>query len=168
MPRSVPVSSLMIHRNEWPQMRANTVVKDVIRTLRILTEDKKLSQGHSTPLVLDNNYNLLGIVRLTDLLANVRHLCDDTDKACELGRALTPVKELVIPFPCTVAAEDPMLSALDLMIEHGVSLLPVMKDGKLQGLIKLSDVFTEIAALLFDEEGPESKSRMMRHLHYHA
>ena len=59
------------------------------------------------------------------------------------GERATPVKELVIPFPCSVEPEDPMLSALDSMIEHGVSLLPVMKDGKLLGLIKLSDVFTE-------------------------
>ncbi|MEW6530660.1 MAG: CBS domain-containing protein [Thermodesulfobacteriota bacterium] len=165
MPHSVPVSEVMIHRNEWPQFRASTSVKDAIKILRILTEDEKLTHGHSTPLVLDDDYNLLGLIRLTDLLKSVRHLCGPAGEPCELGEAAKPVSELVIPFPATVSPDDSILKALDIMMDHGVSLVPVMKDGKLQGMIKLSDIFNTVAALLFDEEEPEGRSWISEHLH---
>ncbi len=155
MPQSVPVSKLMVHRNEWPQFRAATKIKDAIRILRILSEDNKLLHGHDTPLVLDDSYRLLGYIQLTDLLRNVRHLCEDTDKACELGRAVNPVAELVIPFPAAVSPEDGILQALDVMTNHGISLLPVMSKDKLMGLIKLSDIFNTVAHLLFDEDEEE-------------
>ena len=98
MPGSVPVRDLMINRNEWPQLRAGTPIRNAVRILRILSEERKILHGHSTPLVLDDDYNLLGIMRLTDLLRNIRHLCDDPDKACNLDEATGPVSELVIPY----------------------------------------------------------------------
>ena len=152
MPHSVPVSKVMIHRNQWPQFRANTQIKDAIRILRILSENEKLVHGHDTPLVLDDEYNLLGYIELTDLLRNIRHLCDASDKVCELGRAINPISELVKEFPGHVTPDDNILEALDIMTNHGISLVPVMENGKLKGLIKLSDVFNTVAHVLFDEE----------------
>ncbi len=166
MPRSVPVSRLMIHRREWPQLKAETQIKDAIRILRILSEDKKLEHGHSTPLVLDKDYNLLGMIRLTDLLRSVRHLCEDPLKACELGKATSPITDIVIPFPASVKPEDSILEALDIMTNYGISLVPVMDQGKLQGLIMLADIFNIVAALLFDEEEPEGPNWIDRHLHF--
>jgi hypothetical protein len=58
MPHSVPVLKLMVPRNEWPQLRADATVGEAIEMLRIITEDKKLEHGHSTPLVLDDTYHL--------------------------------------------------------------------------------------------------------------
>lgn len=166
MPRSVPVSALMISRNEWPQLRGETTVRDAIRILRILTEDEKLTHGHSTPIVLDDNYNLLGFIRLIDLLRNVRHLCDDTEGACELGQALSPVKDLIIPFEETVSPDQSILEALDIMTNHRISLLPVEKDHKLVGVIKLSDIFNKVAGLLFDQDDKkEGKSWIWKYLH---
>jgi hypothetical protein len=98
MPHSVPVAELMIHRNEWPQLRAETTIGDAIRVLRIVTEDRKLEHGRSTPLVLDDNYDLLGFVHLSDLLKSVRQICLQPDRPCELNKATMPVKELVVPF----------------------------------------------------------------------
>ncbi len=162
MPHSMPASKLMIDRNEWAIFRANSDVRTAIKILRIVTEDEKLEHGHSTPLVLDENNNLLGFVRLTDLLKEVRHLCDKEDQPCELDKAVRPVKELVIPFKGSVTEEDSILKALDIMIDHGVSLVPVLKDGKLKGIVKLADIFNTVAALLFDEEDPEERHAMLR------
>jgi len=156
----------MIHRNEWPQLRADTSVKDAIRILRILTEEQRLEHGHSTPLVLDDDYNLLGFIRLTDLLRSVRHLCEKEDKPGDLGKAVNPVSELVIPFPRTVEPEDSILEALDIMTSHGVSLVPVVKGGELQGLIRLSDIFKTVASLLFDEEEPRERTWITKHMHH--
>lgn len=165
MPHSMPVSKLMIHPSEWPQLRGEADVATTIKILRIVTEDKKLEHGHSTPLVFDENYNLIGFLRLTDLLKSIRHLCEKLDEPCDLGRATMQIRELVIPFADSVKEDDSILKALDVMMDHGVSLVPVMKGGKLQGIVKLSDVFHTVAALLFDEQDSAERGRLLRDYH---
>jgi len=141
---------------------AETTVGDAIKMLRIITEDNKLVIGHSTPLVLNDNYDLLGFVHLSDLLKRVRELCFQQDRPWELDKATTPLRELVVPFAGTVAENDSILKALDIMMDHGVSLVPVVVNGKVQGMIKLSDIFNTVAALLFDEKDPEERQRLLR------
>jgi CBS domain-containing protein len=157
----MPVSKLMIKREQWPQLRSDTDVRTAIKILRIVTEEKKLEHGHSTPLVLDENYKLLGFVRLTDLLKSVRHLWEATDEPRQSDRAVRQVKELVIPFEGSVTEDDSILKALDIMMDNDVSLVPVIKDGKLQAIVKLSDIFNTVAALLFDEQDPAERNRLL-------
>jgi CBS domain-containing protein len=166
MPHSMPVSKLMINRNEWPQLRADTDILTAIKLLRIITEENKLEHGHSTPLVLDDNYNLLGFVHLTDLLKRVRHLCEKTDQPFELDEAARPVKDLVIPFKGSVKEEDSILKALDIMLDNDVSVVPVIKDGKLHAIVKLSDIFNPVVALLFDEEDPTERHKLLTDHHW--
>ena len=162
MPHSMPVSKLMVNRNEWPQFRGDMDVSTAIRLLRIFTEDQKLEHGHSTPLIMDEKFNLLGFVHLTDLLKVIRPFCEKTDEACDLPQATTKLKELVIPFAGTVQPDDSILKALDIMMDHNVSQVPVMQEGKLQGIVKLSDIFNTVAALLFDEQDPEERNKLLR------
>jgi CBS-domain-containing membrane protein len=165
MPHSMPVSKLMINRNEWPQLSADIDVRTAIKILRIITEEKKLEHGHSTPLILDENYNLLGFVRLTDLLKSLRHLCEKTDQPCEMDQAATHLRDLAIPFKGSVLGDDSILKALDIMLDNDVSLVPVIEGGKLQGIVKLSDIFNTVAALLFDEQDPDERHRLLREYH---
>jgi CBS domain-containing protein len=156
----------MIKRNEWPQLRAGTPIRNAVRVLRILSEEKKIVHGHSTPLVLDDDYNLLGMIRLTDLLRSIRHLCEDPDKACNLDEAISPVSSLVIPFTGRVSPDDSILDALDIMTNTGVSLVPVIENEKLVGLVKLSDIFDKVTAILFDEPDSEERSWITQYLHW--
>jgi len=165
MPHSMPVSKLMTHLSEWTQLKADTDVSTAIKILRIVSEDEKLEHGHSTPLVFDDNYKLLGFVHLTDLLKNVRHLCDKADEPCELGKATTKLSELVVPFAGSVAPDDSILKAVDIMMDRNVSLVPVMKGDRVEGLVKLADIFNTVAALLFDEQDPEERGRLLRDFH---
>jgi CBS-domain-containing membrane protein len=166
MPHSVPVSQLIIPRNEWTQLRSETTIADAIKVLRIVSEDRKLEHGRATPLVFDDNYDLLGFVHLSDLLKSVRQYCLKPERPCELDKATTPVRELVVRFAGTVEENDGILKALDIMMDHGVSLVPVMREGKLKGLIKLSDIFNKVAALLFDEQDPDERDRLVKHFHW--
>jgi predicted transcriptional regulator len=75
------------------------------------------------------------------------------------------LSELVVPFEGTVAPEDSILKALDIMMDNNVSLVPVMKGDRVEGLIKLSDIFNTVAALLFDEQDPEERHRLLRDYH---
>lgn len=162
MPHSIPASKLMIHRKEWPQLRADLDVSTAIKILRIVTEDKKLEYGHSTPLVLDENYNLLGFVHLIDLLMSVRHVWENSTQSVASDKSDTTLRDLAISFVGSIDLDDSILKALDVMMYHRVSLVPVMKEGKLQGILKLSDIFNKVAALLFDEKDPEERGRLLQ------
>jgi CBS domain-containing protein len=152
----------MIHRKEWPQLRADLDVSTAIKILRIVTEDKKLEYGHSTPLVLDENYNLLGFVHLIDLLMSVRHVWENSTQSVASDKSDTTLRDLAISFVGSIDLDDSILKALDVMMYHRVSLVPVMKEGKLQGILKLSDIFNKVAALLFDEKDPEERGRLLQ------
>jgi CBS domain-containing protein len=162
MPHSMPVSKLMVNRNEWPVFRSDMDVSTAIKILRITTEDRKLEHGHSTPLIVDEDYNLLGFVHLTDLLKSVRHVWEKSDKAGAPPAGTNKLKELVVPFAGTVEMEDSIIKALEIMMDHNVSQVPVMDHGKIQGMVKLSDIFNTVAALLFDEQDPEERHRLLR------
>ena len=92
MPYSVPVSKLMIKPGEWPILSVETDVETAIKILRIGTEEKKLQHGHSTPLVVDDEYNVIGFVHLIDLLKEVRHLCEPSGSPCDTSRATRPLR----------------------------------------------------------------------------
>ncbi len=155
MPHAVPVSKVMTPPNQWPQIRAEADVCTTVKLLRIITEEQKLEHGHS-PLIMDENFNLLGFVHLSDLLKSIKPLWEKQDKqGLDACPAYPKVKDLVVPFAGSVGPEDSILKALDIMMEHTVSMVPVMKNGKLAGMIKLSDIFNTVAAILFDEEDPE-------------
>ena len=165
MPHSIPISKLMKNLTAWPLLRGEASVEQAIKVLRIVTEDKKIEYGHSTPLVLDDDGNLTGFVHLFDLLGNVRHLCEKTDAPCELDKATTPIKDLVVRFEGFVTPQDSILKAIDIMMDKRISMLPVMDQGKIKGIVKLSDVFSTVAAVLFDEENPEERKKLVRRFH---
>ena len=165
MPHSVPVSQLMISPNEWPLLSVDADVQSAIKILRINTEDSKLLQGHSTPLVLDGEYNLLGFVHLVDLLRVIKPLCQISDAPCEIEKATMTLGELVVPFVGKAEANDSIMTALDIMMEHRISLIPVLKEKKLVGIIKLSDIFNKVASLLFDKDIIDQQEMLMRRFH---
>jgi hypothetical protein len=51
------------------------------------------------------------------------------------------------------------------MMDNGISLIPVMKHGKLVGMLQLADVFNRVAAILFDEEIPNDRGWIARYVH---
>jgi len=129
-----------------------------------MTEDEKLEHGHN-PLIMDENFNLMGFVHLADLLKRVKHLWSEEGQRSHKEIHYPLVKELVVPFAGSVHPEDGILKALDIMMEHNISMVPVMADGRLEGMIKLSDVFNTVAGLLFDEDDTEEKRRLLRDYH---
>ncbi len=162
MPHSVPVSKVMTSPNQWPQLPAGTDVCTAFKLLRITTEAEKLEHGHS-PLIMGENYSLMGFVHLTDLLKSIRHLWESKEKAAFEECPSNPeLKDLVVPFAGTVGPADSILEALEIMMEHRVSMVPVMSDEKLAGMIRLSDIFNEVAGILFDEADPDEKHRLLR------
>ena len=104
-------------------------------------------------------------MHLIDLLRVIKPLCNVLDAPCEIDKATMPVRSIVVPFAATVEATDSIMTALDIMMEHRISLIPVLKEKKLVGIIKLSDIFNKVASLLFDKDIVDQQEMLMRRFH---
>jgi CBS domain-containing protein len=95
-------------------------------------------------LVEDDQHRLVGIVSYRSL---IRLMADEGD-----GREdAPPVKDIMERDPVSVAPETPTLDAIDLMRRHRVSCLPVVKHGKLVGIVSERD-FMPIAYELLEDK----------------
>jgi len=95
-------------------------------------------------LVEDDQHRLVGIVSYRSL---IRLMAEDFDRAEEAP----PVRAIMERDPISVAPETPTLDAIDLMRRHRVSCLPVVKHGKLVGIVSERD-FMPIAYELLEEK----------------
>ena len=55
------------------------------------------------------------------------------------------------PIQVTVDGSAPIVKALYLMIKENVGLMPVIQDSKVAGMIRLSDLFNEIAKVVLGD-----------------
>ena len=91
--------------------------------------------------VEDDAGNIVGILSHRDLLELLA-----TDKAEKAGEIV--VRDIMKTDLFTIAPETPTLEALHLMRDKNIGSLPVIKDGKLVGLITAHDFLTVSAKLL--------------------
>jgi CBS-domain-containing membrane protein len=121
-------------------------------------------------LVFDEKYQLMGMVRRRDILRGLepdflsqkpisyrRKLFDvkvdpnlseiSFDKIIfgVRERAERPVSEVMIPIEATVDYEDHIVKVIYEMNQHDLSILPVLRDNKVVGVVRTVDVFHEIA-----------------------
>ena len=93
--------------------------------------------------VEDGEGNLVGLVTNRRLLRILgRKHADNAQHA---------VSDIMLTDPITVEPETSVIDAVRLMRKHRVACLPVVKAGKLEGLVTESD-FLEVAARLFEEQ----------------
>lgn len=59
-----------------------------------------------------------------------------------------PVRQVMTWGPVTVASEDPVAHAAALMLERGLSCLPVVQEGRIVGIVTERDVLRTVAATL--------------------
>ncbi|HID28440.1 MAG TPA: CBS domain-containing protein, partial [Desulfobacterales bacterium] len=59
-----------------------------------------------------------------------------------------PVSEVMSPIKITVEADSPMVEAIFLMIKENVGMMPVLQENKVVGIIRLSELFTEISKMV--------------------
>jgi CBS domain-containing protein len=67
------------------------------------------------------------------------------------------VQDIMIRNVLTVAPETSVIEAVNLMRSHGVACLPVVRDGKLEGLVTEGD-FLHVAARLFADKLSEHEA----------
>ena len=114
-------------------------------------------QGISRVIVVDGR--LRGIITLSDIVKSAPVMRPEIVQQAERGRTrralLAPMakltamtaSEVMTQHPLTVMPEEALSSAAELMIEHGISGLPVVDSkNKLRGIITKTDIVRAIAA----------------------
>ena len=103
-------------------------------------------------LVEDEQHRLVGLISHRTLL---RHMADRTD----VPEGGVPVREIMVEDPISVSPDLPTLEAVEMMREHQIGALPVVREDRLVGIITERD-FIQIAGNLLDDtlKGEETES----------
>lgn len=117
-------------------------------------------------LVFDEKYNLMGMLTMKDVLKGLepKFLTSSTkaqgytesteslavvwdslisDKSRELAER--PVSDVMVRIEGHVSSGDPVTKAAYLMLRQNTMILPVIDNGKIVGIIRMKEVFEEIA-----------------------
>jgi CBS domain-containing protein len=171
MPLSTKIRDIYIPLAEYPHIRDSAILKDAFAVLHGAYSTGKRFRHI---LVLDSRDRLVGLLGIRDLLHG---LFPDYLRAGEHGHfegaqpdfpALTliwqetcatqckeaarnPIKGFMAPVPTTVKPGDPLTLAAYLLVIHDTSMLPVVDDGRVIGVVRVIDVFNEASkAVLHD------------------
>lgn len=102
-------------------------------------------------LVEDNEHRLVGLVTHRSLLRFLSGRGSDTERSAESadGDEPIPVKDIMIRDPISVTPETPTIDAIRIMRKHQIGSLPVVRDGRLVGLITEQE-FIHVAGQILD------------------
>ena len=124
-------------------------------------------------LVFDEKYQLMGLVRRRDIMRglepeflaakplhyrkklfdvkidpNLSELSFDKFMKGIRERGERPVSDVMLPIVATVDAGDHVMKVIYEMTSNNLSLIPVLKDGRIVGAVRSIEVFREVAKVL--------------------
>ncbi len=167
----VTADAIMIPLDSYPHVPYWFTLRQAIAEM----EHAQLSVGDrkSLPrvvLVFDEEYRLIGVVRRRDILRGVSpdamqesierdgerdpavkrdlHLATKTDQDEIRKRAERPVQEVMIPIRVSVPADTPLMRVIQTMVVNDISLIPVIKDGVVAGVVRSVDVLRVVGELV--------------------
>ena len=77
-------------------------------------------------------------------------MTEGREKMTEVFReaAERPVTDVMLPIKAKVSHDDNLIKAIDAMVKNDISLVPVVRDGRVAGVVRSVDVLHEIAQLV--------------------
>lgn len=109
-------------------VKANQTIKDVLRTL--------VTQKIGALVVLDEKGGIIGIISERDIVRGCHSSAKELD-AMSVSQLMT--KEVVIGSP-----EDETNYIMGVMTQKRVRHIPVVSEGKLQGIVSIGDVVKSV------------------------
>jgi len=172
--KSTTAGDIMIPLDKYPHIPHWFTLRQAM--VEMENSELEINGRKSLPrvvLVFDEKYQLLGMVRRRDILRGLepQFMLDhpagtqsesvgmEADPALSevfsdeilkgvRGRAERPVSEVMIPVRGTVDHADHIAKVVYEMNANRFSLLPVLKEGRVVGIVRTVDVFHEFAKLL--------------------
>jgi CBS domain-containing protein len=121
-------------------------------------------------LVFDEEYSLLGIVRRRDILRGLepeflsKVLAESSRWEAETGQPDTqtsqkirdsikkrverPVSDVMMRLETTVDIDDTIVDIANKIVDSNVSLLPVMKEGEVVGVVRTVELLNEVSKVV--------------------
>lgn len=168
MPTDKTVRDLMIPLEDYPHIPYWFTLRQAMAIIREATIKFEGAFEPRAVLVFDEKYQLMGMLTLRDIITGLepRFLQEtsfvkmDPSLAILMGdlfgpnmrkASQRPVSEVMSPIQATVSGDSPIVKALYLMIKENVGLIPVIQDDKVAGMVRLSDLFAEIATVVLGD-----------------
>jgi len=139
---------------DFHTLTPQTPVSQAVKLFKQASE--KESRRVEGMTVLDEKGQLVGMLSMYDILLFMRPkhihiwgMMDDidllgiVDTACEKTKTVL-VGDIMTPEVITVSPQTHILTILDIMIKKHVRRMPVVEDGKIKGIVYLSDLFYNI------------------------
>lgn len=165
MPHEKRVKDIMIPIEDYSSVSVNNTVKEAIAILKksFCSLDSGECHGHRSVLVFDNENKLVGMLNFRALLLAIepRFLKYEggpslfkegffTERAKE--EAEKKVKDIMQPIELmTIGADDVILKAVHLMLKNKLGTLPVTRDEKVVGMVRINEVFNEMAKTVVED-----------------
>lgn len=172
---AVTVKELMIDIFEYPHMPYWFTIKQVIGVIRKSLINTEKCVHPRVVLVFDEQYNLIGLVTLREILqgldpklkateinnADIGPIDDASLPAFEKGifsegakRLMDkPLSDVMTPIRIFLSPEDSVIKAALLMLHNNLIVLPVLENKKkFVGVIRMPEVFEAIFAKVLQAE----------------
>ena len=163
------VKDLMISLEDYPHIPYWFTLRQAMAIVREATIKFEGAFEPRAVLVFDEKYQLMGILTLRNMIKglepnflqetslvkmdpNLTVLTGDLSGPTMRAASQRPVSEVMSPIQVTVDASAPVAKALYLMIQENVGLMPVIQAGKVAGMIRLSDLFNEVAQVVLGDQ----------------
>jgi CBS-domain-containing membrane protein len=169
MPLNKKVKDLMAPLTDYPHIPYWFTVKQGLAIAKKAALG--LSSNSESPplLVFDEKYELLGSLTVANLIRGIEKklipsnglVSDEWDTPSFIeGRFLEEIREearkavseIMSPVTDTVAPDDSIIKAIYVIMEKNLSLVPVIEKDVIIGIIRLQDIFNELAELVLAEQ----------------
>ena len=168
------VQEIMVPLDEYPCIPGSYTLRDAIIEMGVqILREKQLSLPR-VALVFDDDFSeLLGMLRRRDIMRgleprfmaggspkyqrklfnvsidpNLAELSYDRIVAGIRKRADRLVREFMIPIKATINHDDHIMKAIYEMVDQDTSLLPVMRDNGVVGVVRSVDLLGELALII--------------------
>ena len=169
MPFEKRVKDLMISLEDYPHIPYWYTLRQAAVIMREAAIKFTCSFEPRAILVFDEKYHLLGILNLKDIINGLEPQYLKSEEPIPesssgkiswrdlFGPTLNkeaekPVSEVLSPIKVTLDVNDPLAKALALMVKENEERIPVLKNDRVVGLIRMSDLFREISQALIENE----------------
>ena len=168
MPHEKKVGELMIPLTDYPHIPYWFTIKQAIAIVKTTALGLEGKMEPTTLLVFDEKYQLMGSLTMEDLIRGIEKKFvrsnDFMSKEWDTpvffeglftegvkDEAQKPVSEIMSPVKETVGPDESIIKAIYIMMEKNLQLLPVIEQGTIKGVIRLNEIFNEIANLVMGD-----------------
>jgi CBS-domain-containing membrane protein len=171
MPHEKKIKELMTPLTDYPHIPYWFTIKQAVAIAKKAALEIEGKSEPATLLIFDEKYHLLGSLTLEELIRGLQKKfflstgsVSQEEDAPFLREGLftksireeaqKPVSEIMSPVIESVTPDDSLIKAIGIMSEKNLALLPVIENDVLMGIIRLPEIFNELAEVVMAEQTP--------------